>query len=251
MEQRQIVLPGEVIEPDAEGLMCGQGVTLRGNAIVATVRGFVSRISQLRTITPITSIYSPNIGDIVVGRVEQVQNQRWLVQIGCSVLGQLRLSSIYLPNDEQRRRTTADERNMRQYFDVGDLVCAEIQQSSGAIALQTRHQHPKRLDHGILVTVPSRLIRRVPQHITTFEGDGRMFTIIYGMNGNIWVGPEDPTDPGGETITRIRSCLIFLATYNRQIYPDALLRVFELTHDRAVSEIVSPQTAEQLDAANS
>lgn len=247
MQEGQLVLPGEVIEHNIEGLMCGSGVMVRDGTFVATVRGYVTHISQLRSVTPITPIYTPNVGDIVIGRVVQIQNQRWLIHVDCAVLGQLRLSSIYLPNDELRRRTTADERNMRQYFDVGDLVCSEVQQvEPSVIFLHTRPQHPKRLDNGVLVSVPASLIRRVPQHMTKFDANGRQFSIIYGMNGNIWVGPIGDGETGGEETARIRSCLILLGTYQQSICDETLKKVFEETSMIPVRDIVTQETAERL-----
>ena len=158
----KLVLPGEIISESAEGLMAGTGAIVRDRKIVSTVRGVVKQFSQYISVEPITSIYSPQVGDIVVGRISQVLKQRWKVQIGCSVSADLRLSSIYLPNDELRRRTTTDERNMRNYFDVGDLLCAEVQQViDGIIFLHTRQQHPRRLDNGIIIEVPARLVKRV------------------------------------------------------------------------------------------
>ena len=193
-ENQQIVLPGEVISETTENYMCGSGVSIRDGKVIATVRGYVTQISQLISVTAITSIYSPNVGDIVVGRISQVLKQRWKVQIASSVLANLRLSSIYLPDDQFRRRTTTDERNMRQYFDVGDIVCAEVQQiqTDGLISLHTRQQHPKRLENGMVIEVPSRLIKRVQFHILTIDFDNFKFNFIFGLNGVIWLSPVEP-----------------------------------------------------------
>jgi exosome complex component RRP4 len=246
METDRIVLPGDVIESASAGVMCGSGVELRGEEIVATVRGFVTRMSRLLSVTPMTSIYTPNVGDIVIGRIAQVQQQRWKVQIGCSVLAILRLTSIYLPDDQLRRRTTADERNMRQYFDVGDLVCAEVQEvpSSGSVSLHTRQQHPRRLDRGIVVDVPARLIKRVPTHICALDREGLAFQIIWGVNGTVWVAPTDAA--GAAVLPRIRNCIVLLATYQQQISTDALCAVFERTQEMPASRIVSIDAARAL-----
>jgi exosome complex component RRP4 len=243
METDRIVLPGDVIERAGAGLQCGSGVAQRGDAIVATVRGFVTRMSRLLSVAPMTSIYTPNVGDVVVGRIAQVQQQRWKVQIGCSVLALLRLTSIYLPDDQLRRRTTADERNMRQYFDVGDLVCAEVQEvpSGGGVSLHTRQQHPRRLDRGAVVDVPARLIKRVPTHICALERGGAAFQVIWGVNGAVWVAPADAA--GAALLPRIRNCIVLLATYQQQISTDALCAVFERTQRLAASRIATPDGA--------
>ena len=242
--ENKYVIPGEIIFEDGDGFMKGYGVTTRDKSIISTVRGKVEVVGKLVVVNPLTSIYSPNVGDIVVGRISQVQKQKWKVQIGTSVLADLRLSSIYLPDSEIRRRTTADERNMRQYFDVGDLICAEVQNVSNEISLHTREQHPKRLHHGILVEVPSRLIKRVPAHMDTISYMESKFNIIYGLNGSIWISPID--DSGDHYISRIRANIILLATYNQLIFTDKLRKLLILTSEIDVQNIVSIEVSKLL-----
>lgn len=250
----KLVLPGEIISESAEGLMAGTGAIIRDRKIVSTVRGIVKQFSQYISVEPITSIYSPQVGDIVVGRISQVLKQRWKVQIGCSVSADLRLSSIYLPNDELRRRTTTDERNMRNYFDVGDLLCAEVQQViDGIIFLHTRQQHPKRLDNGIIVEVPARLIKKVESHISTIEIESFQFNTIFGLNGSIWISPQN--DAANFLIPRIRNCIVLLATYGKFIFlgktsttnENSVEDIFEKTKDIPTNQIVTPETAKFLE----
>ncbi|OHT06853.1 exonuclease [Tritrichomonas foetus] len=242
----EIVLPGEVISETTENLMPGLGVTVRDGKIIATVRGTINRVSQYISVTPKTSIYSPNTGDIVVGRISQVLKQRWKIQVGCSVLADLRLSSIYLPDDQFRRRTTTDERNMRQYFDVGDLLCAEVQQvtTDGVIFLHTRQQHPRKLDNGIVVEVPARLIKRVQMHMADLEIEEFTFKTIIGLNGSIWISPVD--DSSVHLIPRIKNVIILLATYHQLIYLDSVKETYMKTAEIPVNKIVDPATAKFL-----
>jgi exosome complex component RRP4 len=226
--------------------MCGPGVAgedLPGEAIISIVRGFVTR---LLSVTPMAAIYHPKVGDIVIGRIAQVQQQRWEVQIGCSDLAVLRLSAIYLPDDQLRRRTTSDERSIRRYFDVGDLVCAEVREvpSSGPIALHTRQQHPRQLGRGVVIEVPPRLIKRVPTHICARDLDGSAFQIIWGINGSVWLSAAEMG--GAALVPRIRNCIMLLATYEQQISTDALRWVFERTHERPANRIVTVEAAREL-----
>lgn len=245
MEQStSIVLPGEVISESAEGLMPGNGVVVQDGKIIATVRGHVTQISQLISVTPLTSIYTPNVGDVVVGRIDQVQKQKWKVQIGCPVLADLRLSSIYLPDGELRRRTTTDERNMRQYFDVGDLICAEVQNVNETVTLHTREQHPKKLDHGVVVEVPSRLVKRVPNHIVVLSFAGLKFNCVFGLNGSIWLAPDG--EEAMDVVPRIRNCIILLGSYEQLVYAESVSEVFNKTADIPIAEILSEETAGKL-----
>lgn len=244
--EKKIFLPGDVVSTTTEGLMCGNGVYSRNGQIIASVRGRLSKISQLISIVPITSIYTPNNGDIVVGRITEIQKQRWKVQIGGSVLADLLLSAIYLPDGELRRRTTADERNMRQYFDVGDVICAEVQQArqDGSILLHTRQQHPKRLDNGLVIAVPSYLVKRVPNHLITLKFQDMNFQTIFGLNGSIWISPVE--ESGISLIPRIHNCFNLLATYEQQICPESICNAYQNTSSIPVNKIVSNETALQL-----
>lgn len=245
MEQdTQIVLPGEVISETTDGLMSGNGVTVQDGKIIATICGFITKNNSLISVTPLSAIYSPNTGDVVIGRIEQVQKQKWKVQIGCPVLADLRLSSIYLPDGELRRRTTTDERNMRQYFDVGDIICAEVQSARDAVFLHTREQHPKKLDKGIVVEVPSRLVKRVPNHIVVLTFAGLKFQCVFSLNGSIWLAPEG--EEGYSVVPRIRNCIVLLGTYEQMIYPESVSDLFNKTSEIPVAEILSQETAKTL-----
>eukprot|EP00330_Aristerostoma_sp_ATCC50986_P003327 CAMPEP_0114575366 /NCGR_PEP_ID=MMETSP0125-20121206/245_1 /TAXON_ID=485358 ORGANISM="Aristerostoma sp., Strain ATCC 50986" /NCGR_SAMPLE_ID=MMETSP0125 /ASSEMBLY_ACC=CAM_ASM_000245 /LENGTH=79 /DNA_ID=CAMNT_0001763043 /DNA_START=198 /DNA_END=437 /DNA_ORIENTATION=+ len=78
-------------------------------------------------VNPIRAKYFGHVGDIVVGRIAEISNRRWLVDIGSHSYGYLNLNSINLPSGAQRRKTEEDELNMRTYFDENDIIVAEIQ----------------------------------------------------------------------------------------------------------------------------
>lgn len=74
--------------------------------------------------------YSPELGDVVVGRVVEVQTRRWAIEMGAQTHTALQLSAVQLPGGAQRRRTADDELNMRQLFQEGDLIVAEVRPCS-------------------------------------------------------------------------------------------------------------------------
>ena len=57
-------------------------------------------------VTPIKSKYVPQTGDIVVGRIVEIANKRWKVDINASSYGFLNLNSAYIP--EQRKKNQED-----------------------------------------------------------------------------------------------------------------------------------------------
>lgn len=99
--------------------------------------------------------YTPEIGDLVVGRIVEVQSRRWKVDVAAPLLAQLPLSAINLPGGILRRRTSADELQIRTYFSEGDLVVAEVQavHSDGSASLHTRSLKYGKLRNGVFLAV--------------------------------------------------------------------------------------------------
>ncbi|CAN0006465.1 unnamed protein product, partial [Hapterophycus canaliculatus] len=108
--------------------------------LLACVAGVVERVNKLISVRPIKTRYIGEVGDLVVGRVSEVQSKRWSVEIGAHRSAVLMLSSVNLPGGQQRMKTYEDQLQMRSFFQEHDLISAEVQQvnSDGGIALHTR-----------------------------------------------------------------------------------------------------------------
>lgn len=76
----RIVLPGDYI---GEGLIAGHGTfeNKKDSKIYANMAGVVHQIDQVICVKPLKQGYRPDIGDVVVGRVVQVDQRRWMVDI--------------------------------------------------------------------------------------------------------------------------------------------------------------------------
>ncbi|KFM70498.1 Exosome complex component RRP4, partial [Stegodyphus mimosarum] len=116
------VTPGFVISSDP-GFMRGHGTWAdEDDKICATVAGTVERINKLYSVRPQRSRYSGEVGDVVVGRIVEVQHKRWSVDVNARLNAILLLTSVNLPGGELRRKTEEDELMMRNYLEVGDLI---------------------------------------------------------------------------------------------------------------------------------
>ncbi|XP_028795587.1 exosome complex component RRP4 homolog isoform X1 [Neltuma alba] len=192
-----------------DGFLKGHGTTDLKGEVVATVCGVVERVNKLVYVRTLRSRYKPEVGDIVVGRVVEVVQKRWKLEINYSQNATLMLSSMNLPDGiqpklkryvglqvsfmacsiyfVQRRRTALDELNMRSVFEENDVVCAEVRgfQHDG-LHLQARSQKYGKLKRGQLLTVTPYLVKKQKQHIHHIEQYG--IDLILGCNGFIWVG---------------------------------------------------------------
>src|SRR4051794_28102746 len=77
-----LVTPGEVITTDPS-YMRGHGTYLdENNHLRSSIAGMVSKLNRLVLVTPLsTRRYVGDIGDVVLGRVLDIGNKRWRVDI--------------------------------------------------------------------------------------------------------------------------------------------------------------------------
>ncbi len=103
----------------------------------------MQRTNKLISVTrpaPLKSKYQCEIGDVVVGRITEVQQRRWKVELNARLDAALLLSNVNLMGGELRRRSEQDELAMRKYLVEGDLISAEVQNlyNDGSCTLHTR-----------------------------------------------------------------------------------------------------------------
>lgn len=171
-----------------DGVLKGHGTSDRDGQVVATLCGVVERVNKLVYVRALRSRYKPETGDIIVGRVIEVVQKRWRLDINFSQDAVLMLSSMNLPDGIQRRRTATDELNMRAIFEENDVLCAEVRgfNNDGSLHLQARSQKYGKLARGQLLMVPPYLVKRRKQHFHHLEQYD--VDLIIGCNGYIWVG---------------------------------------------------------------
>lgn len=182
---KRIWLPGEDI-CYAEGLIKGHGTNSNDNKIVSSYFGDVKQVSKLITVEPFfPQKYIPETGDVVIGRVIQIHNKKWILETNARNETSLSLSSINLPGVMQRRKSEDDEINMHTFFNLNDLVVCEVQKvsKSGSAALHTRNDKYGKLTNGILIIVPHILLKNIRSRFIIKDE----LEVIVGFNGYIWI----------------------------------------------------------------
>ncbi|EPQ56741.1 hypothetical protein GLOTRDRAFT_115866 [Gloeophyllum trabeum ATCC 11539] len=181
----RLTCPGDYIT-SSQAFMRGHGTYVENDQVIASVAGTVERVNKLVTVRAIRTRYSPEVGDLVVGRITEVQPKRWKVDANSRQDAVLMLSSVNLPGGVQRRKLESDELQMRTFFEEGDLLVAEVQAffSDGAMSLHTRSLKYGKLRNGQLIAVPPILVRRLKSHFITLPCG---VDLILGLNGYIWV----------------------------------------------------------------
>jgi exosome complex component RRP4 len=251
--------------------------------LVASVCGVVQRVNKLITVIPTAStLYSGNVGDLVVGRITSVGASRWRVALtGHGRDAQLPLTGVHLPGGVQRIRTAQDQRDMRQFLIEGDLVSAEVHnvQQDGTLVLHTRSTRYGKLENGCLVTVPPALIPRRKNHYVTDMMD--KMDVLWGTNGNIWIqrkvsglrsAADQQSSSEGEdwqekvrkehaatpvdkedrmAIARLRNSIECLRLVYAMITPEQVEEIYKLSEQRGLrpADMMHPDTVIQLTAS--
>ncbi|KAL8794114.1 MAG: hypothetical protein Q9195_003299 [Heterodermia aff. obscurata] len=164
--------------------------------IHATVAGTLLKTNKLLSVLPLRARYTPEIGDLIVGRIVEVQTKRWRVDVASPLLAHLPLSAINLPGGILRKRTSTDELAIRSFFCEGDLLVAEVQNlyGDGAAGLHTRSLKYGKLRNGVFLSVAGMgggrggvvRSRRQVWTVSTGNGGGEV-DVVLGVNGYIWI----------------------------------------------------------------
>ena len=231
-----VITPGETITLDPQW-MRGHGTyiptpspltssTTTPSTIISTLAGTLIKTNKLLSVHALPARrYTPQIGDLIVGRIVAVQTKRWLVDISSPCLSVLLLSSINLPGGILRKRTAQDELQIRGFFSEGDLLVAEVQTlmgpEGGVASLHTRSLKYGKLRNGMLVCIGSGSggpgttgggtggggggtggigvtgvtggtgggVVRGRKHVWTIQthGGGGEVDIVAGVNGWVWI----------------------------------------------------------------
>ncbi|XP_072935088.1 exosome complex component RRP4 [Epargyreus clarus] len=252
--------PGEVIT-GMQDFMRGHGTYTEGDSLKASVAGVMQKVNKLICIRPLKSRYVGEVGDVVVGRVIDVQQKRWKVETNSRLDSILQLSSVNLPGGELRRRSAEDEQMMREHLKEGDLISAEVQSifSDGSLSLHTRSLKYGKLGQGTLLKVFPSLIKRRKNH---FHNLSCGVSIIIGNNGFIWLSPttqritadENNTDTiddyvlqnvsssDRESIARVKNCISALVASKMMLDDTSITFAFEesMKYD-SVKDLLDPE----------
>ncbi|EPR79951.1 Exosome complex exonuclease rrp4 [Spraguea lophii 42_110] len=192
----RIVIPGEYLL-SADGYISGYGTTVKENNIISTVYGTLCIINKLVTVN--YEKYKGDVGDVVVGRVERIVANKWILDLNGKE-GILNLSGINLPGGVQRRKLESDEMRMKEFFDEGDVVVGEVQSAKNNIVLHTRNSMYRKLRFGILKKI-SLPIKKFGKYFFTNE----RVNVIVGKNGFIFI--EIKNNEGRKFISKINNYL--------------------------------------------
>ncbi|GAB7358680.1 hypothetical protein MBLNU230_g3909t1 [Neophaeotheca triangularis] len=233
-----IITPGQTVTQDPQW-MRGHGTyapsskdpsnTTPDTTIRSTLAGTLQKTNKLLSIVPLRARYTPEIGDLVIGRIVEVQSRRWKVDVAAPLLASLLLSAINLPGGTLRRRTSVDELNIRSFFGEGELLVAEVQSlfQDGSASLHTRSLRYGKLRNGVFMAVSgvgggSGVVRSKRQIFTLQTRRGGEVDVILGVNGYIWISrhSEEPKQEVGVNRLEEQASGAMYSSQNDEIGPE-------------------------------
>jgi exosome complex component RRP4 len=179
--ERQIVIPGEVIVKGNDYLP-GEGTEKDGEEIVALRYGLAEESNKLVKVIALSGVYQPRRGNTVIGKVENLTFNGWVIDIGAS-------DNAFLPLSEVPRFVAKGE--LADVFDIGDMVMAKIVGINGrGVDLTVKARGLGGVHEGIIIEVNPNKVPRI------IGKEGSMINLIknetgcnitVGQNGFIWI----------------------------------------------------------------
>lgn len=187
IKEREIVVPGEEIVKGFDFLP-GSGTYRDGDMIVAARLGLVTLESRAIKITPLSGKYLPKMGDIMIGRVIDVNINGWRIETNSAYSAMLTVkdaTSAFI-------KRGAD---LTQFFQIGDYVVTKIINvtSQKLIDLTTKAPGLRRLAGGRIVHVnPFKVPRIIGKQgsMVSIIKEATSTRVVVGQNGVIWVQGE-------------------------------------------------------------
>ena len=114
--ERKVVIPGEIIAKGEEFLP-GEGTEKKEDKIIALRYGLAEENNNLVKIIPISGVYIPRRGNVVIGKVNNINSNGWLIDITSP-------ENAFLSLTEVPRYVNQD--GLEEIMDFGDMVVVKI-----------------------------------------------------------------------------------------------------------------------------
>lgn len=188
MTDRKIVIPGEVIS-SGDDYLPGEGTERRGNEIVSIKFGLAEETNKLIKVIPLSGVYLPRRGNVVIGKVENVTFNGWVIDINTADGAFLSLMEIprYVDKDD-----------LRSVMDIGDMIVAKIYSiNKRGIDLTFKLKGLGKLEGGMIINInPNKVPRIIGKEgsMVSLIKDETGCQITVGQNGFVWISGKNIED---------------------------------------------------------
>ncbi len=188
MTERKIVTPGEIIE-EGDSFLPGESTTKREGKIIAQKFGLAEVHNNLVKVIPLSGAYIPRRGNSVIGKVENLTHNGWIIDIGAPENAFLTVMEV---------PKYVDKNNLEEVLDIGDMVVAKIAYiNKRGTDLTLKSRGLGKIYEGIVFEVNPHKVPRI------IGKEGSMINLIkektntnitVGQNGFVWIKADKVED---------------------------------------------------------
>jgi exosome complex component RRP4 len=186
--ERKIVIPGEVVA-SGDNLLPGDGTKKLGQDIISLKYGLAEEQDRLVKIIPLSGGYEPRRGNVVIGKVEEITFNGWVIDINTP-------ERAFLSLMEVPRFVNKDA--LEEVMRIGDMAVAKIWSiNKRGIDLSIKSRGMGRIDDGLIVEVnPNKVPRIIGKEGSMIKliKDNTDCNITVGQNGLVWIKGEKIED---------------------------------------------------------
>ena len=186
-KEKTVVVPGDEL---AKGMDCipSFGTYREGDSIYASRLGLVGIDGKVIKIIPLSGVYIPKKGDVIIGRVDDIISLGWRVNIFSPYTSLLTLKDA--TSDFISRST-----DYTKYYDFGDYIMASVCNVSGQMLIDLSMKGPglRKLTGGRIIRItPNKVPRVIGKHgsMVSMIKNATDCKILVGQNGVIWFNGE-------------------------------------------------------------
>jgi len=174
MTDRQIVIPGEIIAENTDALP-GENTAKIDNNIIAQKYGLAETSDKLIKVIPLSGTYLPRRGNTIIGEVENVLFNGWIINFGGPENGFLSLMEVpmYVNKD-----------GLEEVMKIGDMVTAKVWNiNKRGTDLSVKSRGLGKIENGIVIKINPNKVPRI------IGKEGSMVNLIKEHTGcNLTVG---------------------------------------------------------------
>jgi exosome complex component RRP4 len=190
VKPKQIAVPGELL---AKGMDCfpSFGTYRDGENIHASRLGLIGIDGKVIKIIPLTGVYIPKKGDVIIGRVIDLTLNGWRLDISSPYSAMLMLK-------DGTRDFVARNTDLNKYYSIGDYLMVSVINVSSQKLIDLSMKGPglRKLVGGRIINVNCNKVPRVigkQGSMVSMVKNATNCKILVGQNGLIWIegSPKD------------------------------------------------------------
>ncbi|MEM4181987.1 MAG: exosome complex RNA-binding protein Rrp4 [Candidatus Pacearchaeota archaeon] len=188
MDERKIVLPGEIII-HGEDFLPGDFVRREGDYIISNRYGLAEIEGRLVKVIPLSGVYNPRKGNLIIGHVISINYRGWIIDFDGHYNGFLSLNEV---------PKFINKGELRDYLDYGEVVYAKIVEVEGSnVELSLKFKGLGKLSDGQIISInPFKIPRLIGKEGSMINLVKSLTNtqIIAGQNGVVWIKGKNIQD---------------------------------------------------------